>query len=420
MTKKVVWTSCTRLSCACVTPSPPVILCLTDASLLAPQLCPDGETETTYPFTTLPATLVKSWKLQDVCQKTSWSYSFEYDETLLADLDTALTSAQIEGAFCEGCITTWVRDEVGDEVSVIVEGTDVTITTQHGCVTSFSISGEAGSPIIPIDTDSVDLTVTGVDQHTIQADVNISADAGNLITIEADGLLAEQTDLSVVDTSTIDFSVSGTANHTLTGSVKISPDAGNATSAHANGIYTPVSPTSVSTGSGCVTVGASSMVRAASIAGSVLTITGAPEHTAKSASGANVFAPLGVIVPGTYVMLEIAYARVGDTCRSMLFLDYGAQSHEIAIGAGSQVQIKSWTNLNGGAYTLNSINNYGPTVSAWRGPMTDGAVNTGIAALGPGVSQTIGIRYEIVVVANPGGVEHYGGSWGIASLGVTV
>lgn len=146
MTKKVVWTSCSRLACSCTTPAPAVIICLTDSALLAPVLCPDSEAGMPYAFTTLEATLTKSWKSQTICEKTYWSYSFAYDETLLADPATALTAEQIAGAFCEGCLTTWAKEQIGNEIQVEVGDTEVTITSQHGCETAFSIAG--GSPQI--------------------------------------------------------------------------------------------------------------------------------------------------------------------------------------------------------------------------------------------------------------------------------
>lgn len=109
MTKKVVWTSSSRLACANVTPAPTVVICVTDSSLLAPITCLDASE---YTPTTLEATLTKSWKTTNTCNVTSWTYVFSYDEALLADPTTALTSDQVDGVFCKGCLTTWVEDEI--------------------------------------------------------------------------------------------------------------------------------------------------------------------------------------------------------------------------------------------------------------------------------------------------------------------
>lgn len=109
MTKKVVWTSCSRLACASVTPAPDVVICVTDSALLAAITCDDLST---YQPTTLAATLTKSWKAVDGCGAGYWSYTLAYDEAELADPTTALTSAQVDSVFCKGCITTWVEDEI--------------------------------------------------------------------------------------------------------------------------------------------------------------------------------------------------------------------------------------------------------------------------------------------------------------------
>lgn len=109
MTKKVVWTNCTRLACASVTPAPDVVICVTDPTLLAEVTCEDL---TTYQPTTLDATLTKSWKSVDACGATSWTYVLSYDEALLTDPTIALTSAQVDGVFCKGCLTTWVEDTI--------------------------------------------------------------------------------------------------------------------------------------------------------------------------------------------------------------------------------------------------------------------------------------------------------------------
>lgn len=57
------------------------------------------------------------------------------------------------------------------------------------------------TPIMVIDTASVNLTATGIYNHTLQADVNISEDADNAIEIRADGLYAP--DASVITCETV-------------------------------------------------------------------------------------------------------------------------------------------------------------------------------------------------------------------------
>ena len=101
MTKSVLWSSCFRLSCS-GQQTPSVILCLKDSALLAAQECP-------YPYTTLEATLTKNWKdCAQNCAQPTYRYLFSYDESLLADPTTPLTTDDISGVFCEGCLTDWV------------------------------------------------------------------------------------------------------------------------------------------------------------------------------------------------------------------------------------------------------------------------------------------------------------------------
>ena len=49
-------------------------------------------------------------------------------------------------------------------------------------------AGGGGEPITPVDTATIDLTVSGTGSHTLQADVSLSTDVGNAVTAHADGL----------------------------------------------------------------------------------------------------------------------------------------------------------------------------------------------------------------------------------------
>jgi len=99
------------------------------------------------------------------------------------------------------------------------------------------------TPITPVDTNSINLTVSGVNNHTIQADAKISATSWNAISIAFDWLYVpawsapytdEQAQDAVgsilVDTSTIDFTYND-ATPSITANVLIpalvSTDANN-------------------------------------------------------------------------------------------------------------------------------------------------------------------------------------------------
>ena len=103
--------------------------------------------------------------------------------------------------------------------------------------------GLSETPLTVSDTASVVLVAGGLSNHTLSANVNISAVAGNAMQVLADGLYVSpgaETPLTVNDGATIDLVASGTANHTLTAEVKISANAGNIVSAVVDGIYASV------------------------------------------------------------------------------------------------------------------------------------------------------------------------------------
>jgi hypothetical protein len=93
-----------------------------------------------------------------------------------------------------------------------------------------------GSSLTVSDTDSVNLTLAG---SNLSADVEISATAGNQVSIAGDGLFVPKgAGVTVSDTSSVDLTV---AAGNISGVVKISADAGNQTVLHADGVFTPAS-----------------------------------------------------------------------------------------------------------------------------------------------------------------------------------
>lgn len=73
------------------------------------------------------------------------------------------------------------------------------VDTEFGVVlTSLAtIGSNASAPIVPVQTNSVHLTVSGTLGRTLQADVNISAQSGNDLSILSDGLFAAPQTLSI-------------------------------------------------------------------------------------------------------------------------------------------------------------------------------------------------------------------------------
>lgn len=98
MSKSVVFSTCSRISCAGQS-SPEVVLCLIDDLLESGRSTIDG-------------ILTKVYKDNTGCGNPVWRYVVSYDETLLVDPDVVLISTDVTGIFCKGCLTTWVDDEI--------------------------------------------------------------------------------------------------------------------------------------------------------------------------------------------------------------------------------------------------------------------------------------------------------------------
>lgn len=73
-------------------------------------------------------------------------------------------------------------------------------TCQPVSCTSVTVTNlEVETPITVIDTDSVDLTVSGAHDHTLQADVNVSGAPGNSLQILGDGLFVPEAEIDCPD-----------------------------------------------------------------------------------------------------------------------------------------------------------------------------------------------------------------------------
>lgn len=98
------------------------------------------------------------------------------------------------------------------------------------------------APLTFNDTNCINLTLTGT---VVTADPIISPDAGNQLECTANGLFVAETvvpaetPITPFDTPTVDINVSGVANHTIQARVKVSANAGNAISEEIDGLYVP-------------------------------------------------------------------------------------------------------------------------------------------------------------------------------------
>lgn len=71
-------------------------------------------------------------------------------------------------------------------LKLFAEAVDTELSQLRTDVTT--LQAGASTPITPIDSNSIDLTISGLNNHTVKADAKISASANNLISILSDGL----------------------------------------------------------------------------------------------------------------------------------------------------------------------------------------------------------------------------------------
>jgi hypothetical protein len=330
-------------------------------------------------------------------------YLILYDDAQIEAPNT-LQPSDIQGIVCEGCLTSWVKDLVGQPVTLSIDnnGNTLTLINQYGCKFPIDLLTCAEvknceTPLTVIDTNTVNLTTSGTSQHTLQADVKISAQQGNDLQVLPDGLFVDisaicdevrqcfsgvdtqsiqyiynpangqhsanvivspdptnqvlilptglyvppapgqtpinpidtatvdmvaggpfntnlsanvkvssalnncltvnpdglyspctsETPNTVIDTNTVDLTASGPFNRTIQADVKVSSAPNNCLTVNPDGLYSPCYNLSLDTGFGCTGVGPGQMLTQASIAGNVLTLRSASEHT--SIGGATPF-----------------------------------------------------------------------------------------------------------------------------------
>jgi len=160
-TRFVSYCSFTKLPCAWGN-AKDIILCLQDAALV---LQPDPPCA--LPITTIEAHICQVFTMSDSCQRQLWQYTFQYESELLANPDTPLATSDIVGVFCQDCETEWIQEQISCALS----------------------GGEI--PFTVTDTNSVNLTVNATPSQDLSADVKISANANNIISIKSDGLFAD-------------------------------------------------------------------------------------------------------------------------------------------------------------------------------------------------------------------------------------
>lgn len=137
----------------------------------------------------------------------------------------------------------------------------LTYTASDGTIQNKSVdltTFVTGGSLVSLDTATVSTTIVG---GAISSSVKISSIAGNSITSQIDGIWAPsfvETPLTATDSSTVDLTASGSENHTLVADVKISADSGNQIFIHGDGLYVSDATTYLIAGSNITITGSGS------------------------------------------------------------------------------------------------------------------------------------------------------------------
>lgn len=213
----VIYCTTTKLDCG-ATPAN-VILCVPSSLIVNDR-------------PTIEATLISSSYGNETCGGVLYNYTFTYDDAVLLNPDEPLVSSQINGVICNGCLISWVESVVGDN-SYIITNEDGSQIFVSGDGTEYPINTAS---INVTDTSSIDFTlISGL----LSAVSKISVTAGNILTVNADGLYVPSNIIqTILDTNSIDLTLTGSQ---LKADVKISADVDNCIEIRSDGLYSPCS-----------------------------------------------------------------------------------------------------------------------------------------------------------------------------------
>lgn len=114
-----------------------MILCI-PSEIVAPHTCPpdssldDADETTEYSF--IYAEIASEAEVKTFCNISTWRYVFTYDNEQLLE-GALLVGTSINGVVCESCLTSWVKDLVGDEPYIRTNDDDsMDFISPHGCV----------------------------------------------------------------------------------------------------------------------------------------------------------------------------------------------------------------------------------------------------------------------------------------------
>lgn len=128
-TKTVKWSTSQPLQCGDCLPAN-VVLCV--KSELVDQ---SAFVDLDIIKKTINAQVTEGSKTSGACP--TYKYTFEYDDSQLADLETPLGCSDVLGAFCKGCLVSWVQEQVALGAGIPAPLYQTTI------VNAYAVAGEA-------------------------------------------------------------------------------------------------------------------------------------------------------------------------------------------------------------------------------------------------------------------------------------
>lgn len=160
--------------------------------------------------------------------------------TLTSSINAALSQTLVA---CYGTMSALTADAGGKvALASLLTAIQNTLCAHNSSITTLTAAGGNIALTVQNTNHNVLLTSSGLQGHTLSADVKISADPSNALSSIADGLLVpKESPLTIANTSTVQLSASGTANHTLSANVKISANSGNQLVANADGLFVAAS-----------------------------------------------------------------------------------------------------------------------------------------------------------------------------------
>lgn len=208
--KSVVYLTCTKLPCI-GTSQANVVICIKDTIELVSGL------------NNLPAFLLVSTEIHDDCNvcNSYWRYTLSYDENLLEDPETLLTSDDITGLFCKTCFTDWIESFSGGLPVVTFKTIDVPTGTNPVAASVTDTLTFLAGPNVTITgdelTDEITFALTGVSLLAFST-INCPTGTDPVADSSADTLnLTADSNVTVTGTAgtdTIEFGLSVSVNNT--------------------------------------------------------------------------------------------------------------------------------------------------------------------------------------------------------------